>query len=559
MSTGFAYQKLADEPSRTETSFGQRDKKVFTLSEGNVSQSIVVKPSSIKAFSQSWDEKLLPDHQSNRHGHTCRGTVGSVPGYVINQAAEGKVDTVKCNGRFCMRIDTNWSWTDKNHVNLRRAAVGVGWVFGMITICTFLFLAAPLGLDAEPYKNNYWIYAFVQQFLWTCLVLALFISVYDAALPGLMLRYRLVIHMIGMLTYSGYRLFFHSLNMDANYYVNTFAILVTLIPLSICYLIWVICNVECTENIGLPILDVYTGSFWLEGPSCKGRIYRKPVRQWGLALLYNLLLSSTYTILMLLSLRIQSSTSEISYVSWFFVFCLTNYIVKALIKAVGIILDMGKGGTYSLFFYGEIACLNFYYVFYRSLFDTLDSFWIFLGLQFVHLVHEWAFYPCRSTQRYYDFYQRSVKGAGKMQSAVLDALLSPLSAKLCFTQRDWCSFITLDYSVRVIIQTYTAVWFISGFSFLRYGWNNTHFKYYKNDVSQRQYNEFAFYTSISVLFEVINTLTIDHYFFKPRKLKMLPRLQRLFENNLFGWGVVFLTSAQYTDIWLINTIFKFVY
>merc|ERR1719285_1312087 len=110
-----------------------------------------------------------------------------------------------------------------------------------------------------------------------------------------------------------------------------------------------------------------------------------------------------------------------------------------------------------------------------------------------------------------------------MKYKVLDALLAPLSAKLCFTERDWCSFITLDYGVRVIIQTYSAVWFISGFSFLRYGWNNNHYSYYK-DIGQEQYERLVIFTLISVVFELINTMIIDYYVFTPRKLKMLPRL-----------------------------------
>jgi len=284
--------------------------------------------------------------------------------------------------------------------------------------------------------------------------------------------YRFLVHMVGMLTYCGYKLLCHYLKMDANMLQNIFAIILPQVPVSICYLCWTICYVRCTENTGLHILDIYTGSYWLEQPSFTGRIFRAPLQQYWLAFLYNVLVSSTYFTMMQLSVRVQNSKSEIS---WFFVFCIVNYMTKAALKAVGIMIDMGKGGTYSLFFYAEITSLNFYYVFYRSLFDTVGSFWIFMGLQFIHFLHDWVFYPLRATELYYNFYKRSIKGAGKLKSKVLDALLAPINAKLCFSYRDWCSFITLDYSVRIIIQIYTFVWFVGGFSFLRYGWNNNHF------------------------------------------------------------------------------------
>jgi len=171
-----------------------------------------------------------------------------------------------------------------------------------------------------------------------------------------------------------------------------------------------------------------------------------------------------------------------------------------------------------------------------------------------------VFYPLRATTWYYNFYRRRVSSAAKWKSRVLDGLLAPLSAKLVFTKMDWCSFITLEYGIRVIIQTYTAIYFLAGFTFLRYGWNKNHFLMYSEKYeSQKDYELFVFYTGLSVVLEIINTTIVDSCFFKPRKLRMLPHIHRLFLNTTFVWGVVFLTAAQYADIWLINIVFKFSY
>jgi hypothetical protein len=211
----------------------RRSQGSSNLNEDVERQSVSI--SNVKAFSQSLDEKHFPDYHP-AHPSLRDDVSGSFPGCSINRGLEIETNLVKCVGRFCMRIDHNWSCADREHVDSWKAAFSIGWVFGTITICSFLFLAAPLSLDAGPEENNWWIYAFMQQFFWTLHEVALFEFVFNASLPGLRLRWRIVIHILGVLTYCGYRILFHGLKMDDNQSVNTFAILISLPMLSICYL-----------------------------------------------------------------------------------------------------------------------------------------------------------------------------------------------------------------------------------------------------------------------------------------------------------------------------------
>jgi len=505
----------------------------------------------------SHSEMLLP----TKVPLTCRDDcVASAPEISVNVNAQENPNVLVEYNRFCLRFGDSQSFGDWSIADTCKSIAQIVWVYSWITICSFIFLAAPLGLNSGPDKNNWWIYAFVQQLFQIGTTICFYISIYNTSLPGMKMRYSVVAHILGMGSYCGYRLFFHFLEKDANYTVNILAQLIPVVTVSIWYFIWAACFTEREKTIRLSVLDVYSGNFWLEAPFNGGRLFRAPLRQWSLAFLYFTVGSAMYFIIMILALAVQTSTNEATYLFWFLTFCLVNYVLKGALKGVGILLDMGKGGTYSLFLYAEIASLNFYYIFYRAMFDTLDSYILFFGLQCIHLLCEWVFYPLRATTWYYNFYQRTVSSAAKWNNKILDGLLAPLSAKLVFRKTDWCSFIALEYGIRVIIQTYTAIYFLSGFTFLRYGWNKDHFQEYSQKYeSQDDYELFAFYTGLSVVFEIINTTIVARCFFKPRELKMLPHIQRLFSNTSFVWGVVFITAAQYADIWLINTVFVFSY
>jgi len=488
-----------------------------------------------------------------------RDFVSSAPEIIVNEDSKQNPTVFVDDGRFCLRV-SNHSRLGQHIVHVCKSIAQIVWVYSWITICSFIFLAAPLGLNSVPDENNWWIYAFVQQLYQIGTALCFYISIYNASLPGMKMRYRVITHIFGMGTYCGYRLLCHILKKDADYTVNILAQIIPILTVTISYFMYAACFVGNEANTGLSVLDIYTGTYWLESKFDGGRIFRATIRQWALAFLFHIVGSAMYFIIMILAFAVQDSSTEATYILWFLTFCVVNYVLKGALKGVGILLDMGKGGTYSLFLFAEIASLNFYYIFYRAMFDTLDSYVLFLGLQSIHLFCEWVFYPLRATTWYYNFYRRRVSSAAKWKSKVLDALLAPLSAKLVFTKMDWCSFITLDYGIRVIIQTYTAIYFLAGFTFLRYGWNKNHFLMYSEKYEpQKDYELFAFYTGLSVLLEIINTTIVDRCFFKPRKLRMCPYIHRLFSNTTFVWGVIFLTAAQYADIWLINTVFKFSY
>merc|ERR1719419_1292698 len=78
---------------------------------------------------------------------------------------------------------------------------------------------------------------------------------------------------------------------------------------------------------------------------------------------------------------------------WYAAFVIINLLYKAVLKGLGIIIDAGKSGTFSLFFYAELMILMFYYSFYRVLFDSLGgslgSYFVFAGIHVTHAVSEY--------------------------------------------------------------------------------------------------------------------------------------------------------------------------
>merc|ERR1719285_547702 len=140
-------------------------------------------------------------------------------------------------------------------------------------------------------------------------------------------------------------------------------------------------------------------------------VYRNPLIQWVFPLAFNTLLCVLYYIMTQLAFNIQSAQND-EKIMYFVIFSVIMYVSKAAVKSLGILIDQGKSGTISMFFFGEMTCVIFYYTFYRSLFDNLDSIIIFGGLQFVHILHEWLMYPCRVTEWYYRRYNEIVSRAG---------------------------------------------------------------------------------------------------------------------------------------------------
>jgi len=438
--------------------------------------------------------------------------------------------------------------------------VGLPFLGG--AIIAFVFVAAPLGLNAPEYQNNFWVYAYFQQYCWDLAGYFMIFTLMDAAIPGMPIGLKLTTHFFGITASPIYRTIFHSLHMDANLEVNTFSILICSdLPVFIGFLIHTLFFAKADSRTGLPVLDVYTGAYWLEMSPQRTTLFREPIWQYLLVGIFVAVFSSVYAALEYFTFHFTDAPGA-EKPFWYASFVIINLLYKAVLKGLGIIIDAGKSGTFSLFFYAELAILMFYYSFYRVLFDSLggsvESYFVFAAVQVQHVLHEWVFYPLRATKKYYDWYRSFVKGIREYQSTILDALFAPLSLKLVFSYRDWASFVTLDYGLRFCVAIFTSITYVTYFTFLRYGWNRHHFNYYSTEENSIYVN-FVVFIICSSLVEIVNTWIMEIYFLKPRKLRMISRLSRLFTNRSFMIASSLLVGTLFCDVFLVNSILDFVY
>ena len=130
---------------------------------------------------------------------------------------------------------------------------------------------------------------------------------------------------------------------------------------------------------------------------------------------------------------------------WFLFFVLSSSLCKQSMKVFGLQIDRGKLGTCSMFFVAEFMCTMFYFTFYRMLFEEFVGWTIFIELQVSHFALEWFVYVIRGTETFYSSMNlipiKSIRGLLMMQGLSL---------------RDWQVFLSLDFSIRVLIIIFSA-------------------------------------------------------------------------------------------------------
>ena len=124
---------------------------------------------------------------------------------------------------------------------------------------------------------------------------------------------------------------------------------------------------------------------------------------------------------------------------------MSSTICKQAMKVFGLQIDRGKLGTCSMFFVAEFMCTLFYFTFYRMLFEEFVGWEIFVELQVSHFLLEWCIYVIRGTETYYNSMNlipfESIRGLLMMQGLSL---------------RDWQVFLSLDFSIRILIILFSA-------------------------------------------------------------------------------------------------------
>ncbi|ETO05975.1 hypothetical protein RFI_31421 [Reticulomyxa filosa] len=248
----------------------------------------------------------------------------------------------------------------------------------------------------------------------------------------------------------------------------------------------------------------------------------------------------------------------------FLVFFLSFVLIKSVLKSVGFLIDMGK--TRGSFFYcqGEMMGLLYYYVFYRVLLTAVNSVYVFIALQCIHLTMEWLMYAFRCSNLYVSFLNRmlssftspsSLLSKAKPDDSLVGRFLSfaEVAQRIFFkaytkslqrsnsrntilhqnAYNNWVSFLCLDFGIRLIVMSYTFFGFVICFFVVRFGYNRHIFLYF-GDITLHHIRRSMLILFISFVLETFNAILMQRFWWKNHLQKaVLARCHYLLQNQFF--------------------------
>lgn len=149
------------------------------------------------------------------------------------------------------------------------------------------------------------------------------------------------------------------------------------------------------------------------------------------------------------------------------VFSVLIYIIKVFLKVFGFVCDFGKSGVdHSAYYIAQIGATFLYYMFYRAIFERVDSWLTFVGLQLTHLANEWFQHVFRASHWYYSSIRKNaVHGPKWMREATLAMFLSNQPN---VSSTDWANFIALETAITAFVITFSGIVFALGYCIMFY-------------------------------------------------------------------------------------------
>ena len=224
-------------------------------------------------------------------------------------------------------------------------------------------------------------------------------------------------------------------------------------------------------------------------------------------------------------------------------FIIVNNVLRVIVKRIGMKCDMYKLHTTSLFFLGEILCLLFYYTFYRVLFQSVDTWTVFVMLELLHLSLEWMSYPFRASKLFQYIIETIRKRGGYCGETIADVFCSKRIAA-----EDWCKFIALDFGIRVTIVVSSGI----GISLLLI--LLTFVPWVNNSLAQSPSDLWLTirWIMVAMSIELINCYIMNRLFFVPQGVSLFNMVKHAFTDDRF-----FFTAAIIVSIMFLNPVFAF--
>jgi hypothetical protein len=224
----------------------------------------------------------------------------------------------------------------------------------------------------------------------------------------------------------------------------------------------------------------------------------------------------------------------------FGLYVIVGTLFRGLLKRLGLLLDRNKIHSASMYFLAEVMCLLFYYTFYRVLFESITSWFLFIAFQLIHLSSEWLLYPFRATETFYLTLQcMTSKITGNKCTQVVGSILTTGG----LNHRDWQCFIGLDFGLRCIVLMLSGI----GISILLI--TVAYFPGVENSLQQTPQNlllTLAFIL-ISTVFEILNAFAMNVFYFKRINLVIRDIVKHSLSNKRFLFVSAILAAVLFIN------------
>lgn len=261
--------------------------------------------------------------------------------------------------------------------------------------------------------------------------------------------------------------------------------------------------------------------------------------QWLYASLFNLLFNGYFYFLALFTNYFRAHGRDANVIVLFFYFMLGATVLRGSLKRTALVLDRRKIGSISMFFIAEFMGLMFYYTYYRLLFESITSWYLFFAFQGMHLLSEWLLYPMRCSQ----WLSKKMIHWQKV-CPCLEGLFIPKRTNY----GDWVQFVALDFSLRVVVMICSAIGILVLTLTIDYvPWVKSGLKQHGKDIALS-----SGYISIAVGLEIVNAIIINRVFFSPLHVDMWKKVRVFFTQP----RVIVLTWVIATDLF-INPMYSF--
>jgi hypothetical protein len=239
----------------------------------------------------------------------------------------------------------------------------------------------------------------------------------------------------------------------------------------------------------------------------------------------------------------KHTKSSSSLVYLFLIFIVINTVLRVCVKRIGMTSDRYKIHTTSAFFIGEVLCLLFYYTFYRVLFQSVTSWFIFLSLQFLHLSLEWLCYPFRASKVFHNGCEYIRKHCDWRGNILMDFFYSK---DVSFD--DWRRFLALDFGIRVTVVI------ASGLGISLYLISLSYIPWVSNDLEQDHDNLWLTvrWIAIAVALELMNAFAMNFFFFSRNGVSVRDMVVHAFNDDRFCFVTTVIVAINF-----LNPVFAF--